>query len=600
MGLVKKLIITIHTRISKLKVSSKIMLIYGLVIFFSISLSSIIYQKVYYSIMFNNIRELSIENLNSLSSNIDDLIDNADNLSTIILSDPVVQNSLTNSISDAQSHFKMVYCIRRIMGISRNISSIFILDNYEGRTFTSKSQESNRLLQIDYPNKVKWYKDVSDKKGGMIIKLNGGGVFQKNGEKTYLSCMRIINNIESQRPIGMIIINISESDILKAFGKIRSQTKLDIILRDENGENIISSPDTQHDQISTFISENKNSPQSFKIVDINNKKHLLSYSRLERYNWELATVISFNELPKESTLGGLIFLIIILVNGIIIFVASVMVAHNITHPIDLLVMSMEENERSGQLKETCFTSSFVEFNELRDGYNRMIGQINKLIERVIFEQKTKRKAELEVLHAQIKPHFLYNTFDTISSLALMGKNQDVCKALTALGQYYRTSLSKGKELITVEEEIETAKNYLSIQEIRYDGMFSAEFDIDGQANKYKVLKLILQPLIENALYHGIKPQGEPGIIRVSVHLTNNEIIMTVADDGVGMPEDFIGRVLDDSRLASSSFGLRGTIERLRIFYDKKDIVRIDSILGKGTKIIISIPIEEGQSGQQYA
>jgi len=203
-----------------------------------------------------------------------------------------------------------------------------------------------------------------------------------------------------------------------------------------------------------------------------------------------------------------------------------------------------------------------------------------------------RKAELEVLQAQIKPHFLYNTFDAISSLALSGRNGEVYKVMKALGSYYRASLNKGSEVITIGEEIEIVRNYLTIQQVRYGDVFTANYDIHERTTKIKILKLVLQPLVENALYHGIKPKGESGNIHIAAKYYNNFVILTIEDDGVGMEEEQVQRIIHGScNDKKISFGLWGTIERLRIFYNEEDLFCIESKKNVGTKIIINIPVK---------
>lgn len=152
---------------------------------------------------------------------------------------------------------------------------------------------------------------------------------------------------------------------------------------------------------------------------------------------------------------------------------------------------------NGEFKEVNIDTGNDEIGKLKNVYNTMIYKIENLIEQIVKEQKIKRKAELDVLQSQIKPHFLYNSFDTISSLALDNRNDEVYKIIKALGNFYRTSLSNGKEVISIEEEIKTVKSYLTIQQIRYDNMFNVNISVDERANKYKILKLILQPLVEN-------------------------------------------------------------------------------------------------------
>ena len=224
-----------------------------------------------------------------------------------------------------------------------------------------------------------------------------------------------------------------------------------------------------------------------------------------------------------------------------------------------------------------------------DGYNVMVNEINELFDKVVEEQEAIRKSELQLLQSQIKPHFLYNTFDAISSLALMNKNKEVYEAILALGSLYRTNLNSGNEIIEIQEEIEAVKNYIKILKIRYDDIFDANIDVDERTLKMQIPKLTLQPIVENALYHGLKPKGGHGIIDVSVKLEGPDVVIKVRDDGVGMSRETVQKIMEKS----GSFGIRGTVERLRIFYMRENIMEIKSEPGKGTTVILRVPAESG-------
>jgi len=224
----------------------------------------------------------------------------------------------------------------------------------------------------------------------------------------------------------------------------------------------------------------------------------------------------------------------------------------------------------------------------------MVTEIQNLLHQTMEEQRIKRKAELNVLQAQVKPHFLYNTLDALSYLALSGKNEELYDSLEALGSYYRTSLSKGKEVVTIKEEIEIVRSYLTLQKLRYGDIFDVIYDIDERAYEFETLKLIMQPLVENALYHGIKPKGEMGIIKIFVALEDKNIVISIEDDGVGMSEEELLDLNSDTLDSNSeSFGLKGTIKRLQIFYSSSDIYKIESKKRYGTKITLTVPAKRG-------
>jgi len=228
----------------------------------------------------------------------------------------------------------------------------------------------------------------------------------------------------------------------------------------------------------------------------------------------------------------------------------------------------------------------------------MIDYLNEMFTRLLEKEKVIQKAEMRVLHEQIKPHFLYNSLESISYMALEAKAPNVHSALETLGSFYRNFLSKGDREIPLEREVQIVRDYLSLQKLRYGDILNDEYDIAEDTEELMIPKLILQPLVENSIYHGIRLTGEKGIIKVSSFMESGKLHITVWDTGIGMTQDTIDSVLkidehptslDDSL---SGFGLKGTIERIRYYCGRDDVVKIKSELGEYTQIELILPLEE--------
>jgi two-component system sensor histidine kinase YesM len=236
-----------------------------------------------------------------------------------------------------------------------------------------------------------------------------------------------------------------------------------------------------------------------------------------------------------------------------------------------------------------------EVSVLGNNFNQMLDRIEHLIHMVYIEQQNKRTAELKVLQEQIKPHFLYNTLDTINWMAREYEAEDIVKVVDALTSMYRIGLSHGKDYVTLEEEIKYVTNYLYIQKIRYGSKLNYEIIEDKNIQEYEVPKLILQPLIENAIYHGIKTKrGEGHLFIRTKELESNFMELSVEDDGSGMaPEkvDELNRMLNEPIKIeeNQSFGLFYIKERLRIRYGNRFFVQVVSSRETGTIVTIRIP-----------
>ncbi|MBI5029097.1 MAG: sensor histidine kinase [Chloroflexi bacterium] len=237
-----------------------------------------------------------------------------------------------------------------------------------------------------------------------------------------------------------------------------------------------------------------------------------------------------------------------------------------------------------------------EITELGMSFNIMIGKIRELLDAKIKEQENLQKAELRALQAQINPHFLYNTLDTIIWMAESQKTDQVVEIVSALSSFFRISLSKGRDWITIGEEIERVKNYLTIQRMRYRDIMDFKIEVDESVLRYTILKLVLQPLVENALYHGIKNKRTGGTIVVRARQKNDqEILIEVEDDGIGFTPDKLAQLKaeleDDSGdiKLESGFGVGNVKKRIRLYYGKQSGLAVMSEYNVGTRVTLTIP-----------
>lgn len=595
---------SIRKRYMDLRISSKIAVIYLMLMIFSVSVSSFIYEKIYDDITSKKVSELSVQTLYTIKSNINSMIQNISNNSRIIISNKYIQSILKNSNNGngINAYIDMNSYLSSIIDSMNNVASIYIYDNFGNKYYIDK--QSRKSFKSDRIEDANWYKTIIDKKGYYILRLNAGEKADSNINENYVSFIRVINDMESQKAIGTLIINIDESYFVNCYKDIVSKNGTNILLMDENNESIVNIKEvSDFNQISELVIKKlvKSSDQkeyNSIIEKVKGQNYIFSLLKIEDYNWTIVSKIPFKELSKESNTFYFMTFIVTIINGILMFIGAISISRLITNPIKKLLRSMKGIE-NGEFNKVNIEVGNDEIGKLRDGYNIMVLEIEKLINRIIDEEKIKRKAELSVLQAQVKPHFLYNTLDAMGYLALSGKCDEVYEALEALGGYYRTSLSKGREIITLGEEIDIVKNYFLLQRLRYGDIFTDTYEVDENVLHLKILKLVLQPIVENALYHGIKPKGEKGNIKLTVVLIDNLMKISIEDDGVGMTEEELERVVSDKIENNNlSFGLRGTIERLRIFYGISQVYEIESRKRYGTKVTIKIPIGEGVKNEQ--
>ena len=234
---------------------------------------------------------------------------------------------------------------------------------------------------------------------------------------------------------------------------------------------------------------------------------------------------------------------------------------------------------------------------LNVSFNQMMERIGNLVEDIRVEQLKLRAAELNLLQAQINPHFLYNTLDAIIWMAETGQTEQVITMVSALSDFFRTTLSKGRDFITVREEETHIESYLKIQQFRYRDILEYSIDIPEELYGCQVLKLTLQPVVENALYHGIKSKRGMGHIAVKGRRLGNLLLLTVEDDGMGMTEERLEAVRRGLSKETDSgdgdgFGLYNIQQRIKLYYGQEYGMEIDSQYGKGTRVEITIPVKK--------
>ncbi len=285
--------------------------------------------------------------------------------------------------------------------------------------------------------------------------------------------------------------------------------------------------------------------------------------------------------------GGLLVFALLLIT-----LTTIMVSRTVTKPI-LYLQNLTQRVAGGDLTVRSELTTGAEVKKLSDSLNLMIGQISSLIERNRLKQIRLREAELEVLQTQINPHFLYNTLDTIVWLAEAGKQKEVVQIVENLSSFFRVTLNKGDDMALVEQECIHVESYLKIQQIRYQDILSYEIEIPQELKQYRIPKITLQPLVENALYHGIKNKRGQGSIKIGGREEEERFLLWVSDNGIGMKEERLSEIREalkpEARRRKDSYGLYNVNERLRLKFGAESYLDIESEYGRGTTVKVCLP-----------
>ncbi len=260
----------------------------------------------------------------------------------------------------------------------------------------------------------------------------------------------------------------------------------------------------------------------------------------------------------------------------------------ISKPADKLAGAMHEFEKDAEKFEFCKVNGTREITSLSDSFGHMVVQIQNLMEQVRREEVSLRKTELNALQAQINPHFLYNTLDSIAWMCEEGRTQEAIHMVNSLARLFRISISHGHELITIEKECQHAESYLQIQKYRYKNKFTYRFEVEPDCLKYLCNKITLQPIIENAIYHGLDMSDE-GEIRIGVKSQGDDILMYVEDNGVGMEKERCEEILHKEPSNKTGIGIKNVNDRIKIYFGERYGLTILSELDVGTRVEIRMP-----------
>ena len=540
---------------------------------------------IFYLILENqmqqSIADKEISNRTAISNNLDSTMKSINSISRLTMLRSTVRTFLlakSNSTPRTRNAIQEIHDILNTFNLSCNV----VILRMDG-------QYLNTGPGITYVNtgkifETEWLNEVMAQKGNYVIKAGTRGAFRSNiGEM--VSFVRVINDINTQKPIGILAINLPSRFFEQAYEGLSGETS-HFALYDTSGrlickdnESTFSSLNPENLLQNTREETDKLFYKSIFTCDTLGDSHFILASRLE--------VRILDGLPAKLLAALIIGAFILLA---FMWLINTYIAKNVIYPIQRLVDSMTEVQ-NGWLHRVSMNVSDDEIGLLKNSYNAMLIEINQLIEELLQKEKTLRMAELDALQEQMKPHFLYNTLDMIRYMALENRTDEVYNMLETLGNFYRRFLSKGSTDLSLGEEIEIVKSYLTLQRTRFEDIFTDEYEIEEGLSSIRVPRLILQPLVENSIYHGIRPKGEHGVIRVTVKRQEDFLFLSIYDNGIGMSAH--QRELLFSGKDSRSFGFQGTIERIRYYYKTEDVFEIHSVEGEYCEIILKLPLSNG-------
>ena len=481
-----------------------------------------------------------------------------------------------------------------------DISSIMIFG--KKKMLLNRSMYTYQKVALDY-SKLDWYaKAVAKPQDAIITGPNRHSFFDTDDEVISLS--REVQSYENGTFRGVILINLNMNKITEICNSFQEKQenficiindKGELVYEQQNGKERFAFDEKENRQeLNTALGKTKES--CFRL-NYRGEKYLVTRTDMKTTGWTLVSMVPYKSVMAETMAISGVMILAVAITLIVTLLLLNRILTGVVKPLKKLEKYMVQvNPDNMDQRMEILTDD--EIGHLSMKFNQMMDRIRNLKEQVIEEQEDKRKYELQALQAQINPHFLYNTLDSIIWMAETN-DSNIVAMTEALAKLFRISLNKGNEEISLERELEHVKNYLIIQSMRYADKFTYEISAEPGVERCRTIKLILQPIVENCIYHGIKKKRGTGKITIRAYRREQNLIIEVSDDGCGMPEEICRKILSDEieseNISGSGIGVKNVNERIQLRFGKKYGLSYSSEEGVGTTVTYVLPYNEGGS-----
>lgn len=522
-----------------------------------------------------------------ITKNLENKLDSYEHISASIYLDNRLANYLTNEYQDDPSYLDVYNYIGNridtVMAAYPDFDSAFIYsdnpslpkDNYYIRPITPEVQNTELFhkLQQSYGN---------------IIHLSSPQT--ENGPAMF-TLARLLNNNSNQYPYGMLVFQISESVIYSLMEKEAGGK--DIFIINDKGI-ILSSADKQliNTSLPKLLHQNFDETPSGRFdTTYQGVKALAVYNTLKN-GWKTVSIFPYDSIIKDAkSLSQLIIKISLGFIGVALLLIYI-TASLFSKRIRTLIRMIRRIERGDFNPTHEEQMGNDEIGQLHFAFEQMTTRLKSLVTEVYQKELQSKEAELDLLQAQINPHFLYNTLGSISSLAVKHQDPQIQDMVLHLAKFYRISLNKGKSILTINEELKLTQSYNAIQLIRFKGKLNIIYTIDQSILPYSTVKLALQPFVENAVIHALWNQDRPLNIHIKGVIENNSIILSVIDDGMGMRRETLQSLFEEKE--GRGYGISNVDRRIKLKFGEYYGVKVYSKLGMGTTVQIRLPQKEIQ------
>lgn len=606
-------LINIVSIIRNIKIQQRLILILIMLSVVPLVITSIFSYNQSSSAIRSKTSTYSSQVMNQVGVNIERELNRLENDSIEIEFSSLTQNVLTNIKNMSAWEIEIVQLTMKENLVKKfsflhDVSDVLLYTNDRRRIVAYGDRSFKLNLKKDFLDT--YLKELEEKEGTPVWKSSNIDVeerlvkFATSAEQMNKSdCIllgRAVLSLETREIIGTLLIRTNERYFSNIYRNIDMGKNADIFVVDSDGI-VVSSRNTKipvakqyKDQmlIKELLNRTGSQDKTFN-MSIDGKKYMIAFSYLKDADWFVVSTIPYSYLNAE--VKGILTNIMLLVIGcsVLAVLLSYIFTLTLSKPLKRLINTMNEVKR-GNLSVSIIDNSTDEIGEVVGNFNTMLNEIKNLMESVKLNEKQKREAEIKILQAQINPHFLSNTLNTVKWLAGAQKAHNIEALVSSLIKLLHVSMGKGDDFITMGEEVEYIKSYINIQEYRYYDKFRVVFEIEEDILDYKVLRFLIQPVVENAIIHGIGPMTEQGLISIKGFKYNDVLKIRVTDNGEGIPRERLCKILtlDDYENKSkfSGIGINNVNERIQINFGDEFGLHIESVPKLYTTVELTLPI----------